>query len=418
MGRSTAALAATLFTSALIGQQTAEEGPPPPREWFGHRPWLEWDHALGDLGGLRTSLDDLGIAFGGGGVLDWSAPWRGGLRNRDTARGILDLNLTFDGEKLFGARGLTLFLDAYAIEGRVGAEDSGDLHAFSNVDGPNRRQLAEAWAEQKLLDDKLRIKFGKVDANSEFAFIEAAGELTNSAAGFTPTIQGLPTYPDPATSLNVFAYPGRFYAGAGLYDGASADGVPTGSRGPKTFFHDDVSNSWFAIGEAGVTWGGGGDVGHGRFGVGCWHHTATFARFDGGTESGLTGAYAFVEHRVWRENPGVEGDDQGIDIFLCASRCDGAVAEVEGHVLLGACWHGPLPRRDADALSFMISHLDLSDDAAAGFASDETAFELNYKLQLTPFLVVRPCLHYITRPGGDPSVDDAFVGMLRIETNF
>ena len=74
--------------------------------------------------------------------------------------------------------------------------------------------------------------------------------------------------------------------------------------------------------------------------------------------------------------------------------------------------------RSSDALSFMVSHLDLSDNAAAGFASDETAFELNYKVQLTPFLVVRPCLHYITRPSGDPSADDVFVGMLRVEANF
>lgn len=82
------------------------------------------------------------------------------------------------------------------------------------------------------------------------------------------------------------------------------------------------------------------------------------------------------------------------------------------------CWHGPLAGRDSDALSLSVAHLDLSDDAAAGFARDETAFEVNYKMQLTPCCVLRPCLHYIARPSGDPGIDDAVVGMLRIEANF
>lgn len=418
MGRHRAALAATLgvCTSGLVGQETDTE-PAVRREWFGHRPWLEWEHAAGDVFGLRTQLDELGVQVGGGVIFDWSAAWSGGRRNRDTGRSLLDINVGFDGEKLLGIRGLTLFVDAYSKVGRDGSADVGDIGYFSNIDTRNLHQIAEAWVEQKLFDDKLRIKIGKVDANSEFGFVEAGGELVNASAGFAATSFPMPSYPDPATGVNLFAYPGRCYVGLGFYDGAMAEGVPTGSRGPRTFFSDDVSSSWFTIGEAGVTWGGGGDSGHGRLAVGFWHHTATFERFDGGTENGLSGFYGFCEHRVWRENPDSD-DDQGLDLFLSVGQCDGRVSTVANMIMLGGCWRGPLRGRDQDALSCSFAHFDLSDDDAAGFPRDERAVELNYKLQLTPCFVVRPCLHYIMRPSGDPDVDDALVGMLRLEANF
>jgi len=58
-----------------------------------------------------------------------------------------------------------------------------------------------------------------------------------------------------------------------------------------------------------------------------------------------------------------------------------------------------------------------SDDAGIGDDA-ETAFELYYKRQVAPWLVLKPDVQYIANPGGDPAVDDAFVVSLRVQLDF
>ena len=48
----------------------------------------------------------------------------------------------------------------------------------------------------------------------------------------------------------------------------------------------------------------------------------------------------------------------------------------------------------------------------------ETAFELVWKIQATEWLIVRPDLQWILDPGGDASLDDAWIAALRIELAF
>ena len=64
----------------------------------------------------------------------------------------------------------------------------------------------------------------------------------------------MPTYPDPAMSVNVFVYPFKWlYGGIGVYDGSGVDGIATGSFGPAKFF--DGPGHYYTIGETGVRWG-------------------------------------------------------------------------------------------------------------------------------------------------------------------
>jgi carbohydrate-selective porin OprB len=347
-------------------------------------------------------------------VLDWSRPFSGGARRekRNTVRALFDVNVAFDLEPILGLSGGTLFLDAYGHWGRNGTDDTGEFHGFSNIDADDDRlQLSELWYEQYLFDERLRIKLGKVDANSEFAFVDTAGDFINSSAGYSPTIFTLPTYPDPAMSVNVFAYPTDFfYLGAAVYDGAGNDGVPTGIRGPRTFFSNSESDDYFVIAEVGLLWDGG------RFAAGPWFHTADFERWDGGSENGTVGMFALAEQQVWRENPQDEEDEQGVAVFAQYGYADEDVSEAVHHVGLGALWNGPIPGRDDDAAGLMVSWLDLSDKA--GFGSNETALEFFYLCQLTPFLGVKGDLQYFANPAGDDSATDVVVGSLRVEISF
>jgi carbohydrate-selective porin OprB len=50
-----------------------------------------------------------------------------------------------------------------------------------------------------------------------------------------------------------------------------------------------------------------------------------------------------------------------------------------------------------------------------GRCAGETAVEMNYCVQITPWLVLQPDYQYIIDPGADAAIDDAHVMMLRLE---
>ncbi len=404
-------------------EKPTEEEPEaaPLAEWFGGEAWWNWSRATGDWGGTRTSLEDAGIAFEGAAVFDWSTVLDGGVNDASSYRHLLDANVTFDLDTMFGLAGATVFVDFYSTAGDSISADAGDFQGVSNIETDADFDLiAELWYEQWFFDDFLRIKFGKVEANSEFAFVDAAGEFICGSAGVSPTIFTIPTYPDPAMGLNVFMYPSdHLYVGLGFYDGAaSVDGVRTGARGPKTFFDDDLSDDYFWIGEFGCTWDELKSLGGGRFAIGAWHHTGDFDRFDGGVDDGAEGLFALIEQQVWAENPDVEDDEQGVTVFGQYGYADQDLSEVAHHIGGGLSWIGPISGRDDDATGAMLSYIDLSDEPGSGFVDDETILELFYKVQLTPAVSIKPDMQFIFDPSGDSTVDDAIVGALRVEIAF
>ncbi len=395
------------------GEEVAAE-----REWVGGLPWWRWSRATGDLGDRRRWLEESGIEVGGGLTMDWGAAWHGGLRNRDSVMALADINVALDLETLIGLPRTLAFVDAYQIEGRNISNDIGDLQGVSNIASPNTEQIAEVWLETWLCDS-IRVKAGKVDFNSEFAFSEVSGEFINSSAGFSPTIQAAPSYPNPATSVNVFWNPSEFsYIGVGVYDGAAAIGVNTGSQGPSGFFRNDESDQYFTILEAGSSWTGGNTWGSGRVALGAWYHGEQFTRFDGGIDRGTAGAYAILDQIVWRENPEDAEDKQGIGVSAMLGFADEDVAQVPLHVQAGVVWTGAIGGREDDTLGFLVTHAQLSSATGSTFDGDETVFELLYRFQVTPAMSLKPDLQYVLNPSGDPSVDDALVGMVRMELTF
>lgn len=417
MSRTACCVVLLSVVSSVLAQEDPGAGANPARQWIGGAPFSEWTRLSGDWGGLRTKLEDAGIEVSGGYTCDLAAPWSGDTRRRSSLSSLLDVNVAFDLEALAGLPRTLAYVDAYRIAGRDPSNDVGDFQALSNIQAENTAQVAEVWLETWIAD-RFRLKAGKVDFNSEFAFHEIGSEFANSTAAIPPTIVAYPTYPDPAMAVNVFYVPDEtFYVGVGLYDGAGGDGISTGGRGPKSVFSREGSDSWFLALEVGKGWAGGESWGSGRACIGAYHHTATFATFDGGTDEGTEGAWATIEQRLWRENA-ADDDGQGFGGFLTLGFADESVSACGLSVALGVEWIGLIPGRDFDAFALGLFHCDMSDDPGAGTAEDETVFEALYKVQVTPAISVKPELQYIAHPGGATDVDDVLVGLLRIEILF
>ncbi len=419
--RSVMAFALCSAVSSVLSAQQDEGAADPgetvatEREWIGGMPFTQWSRLTGDWSGRRSELEAAGIEVAGGVTWDWCAAWHGGARNRDSLDALLDVNVAFDLERILGLPRTLVWVDVYSVQGRDPSDDVGDAQGFTNLQAPDTDEVAEAWIETWLCDS-CRLKFGKVDWNSEFAFTEEGGEFVNSSAAITPTIVGYPTYPDPATAVVVAWQPDElWHVGAGVFDGAGAYGVRTGRHGLSGFFDAEHGDDCISVLEIGRGWTGGGTWGSGRLTVGAWYHSARFDRFDGGSERGVVGGYAVLDQRLWRENPDDAEDRQGFGAMVYVGLGDGDVADIAQHAEFGITWTGALPQRDFDVIGVLVTHAVLSSADGAGFVGDETAIELLYKVQLTPAISVKPDLQYIVNPGGDPSLEDALVATLRVE---
>ena len=386
--------------------------------------WLLADQLTGDWGGGRSWLADQGLAIDIGYTADYSFNTRGGLNTERAQeyRGLLDVSFTFDSEALGLWNGGTAFVNFQTHHGPDPTERHvGDVQAFSNIDAPDYAEVSEYWYEHALLDGKVRVKAGKMDANADFAYVDFGGEFINSSPGFSPTIP-LPTFPDPVLGVALFLEPvDWFYAGAGVYDALGSGrkwGFGTALHAP------DDSFTIFEIGLKPTFRVAGAEL-PGRYGVGGWYHSGVFEEFFddlGGRLSarqhrGNAGLYLVFDQLLYREQPEVEDDDQGLGAFFQFGWAPSLYNEITRHYGAGVVYTGPLPSRDADMVGLMMSHVSLSGrvQALEGRHS-ETAIELFYKWQITPAVSLKPDLHYIISPGGDGR--DAVVATLRLEVSF
>lgn len=372
------------------------------------RPWGTWSYATGDWGGVRTSLEQSGVSLSGSYVYDLSSVARGGLRRGTIGRGLLDLGLSADLEKLFGLHGGALFLGFHSHGGPNGSDYTGDAQAYSNVDAQKFAQIAEVFYEQQFFGERLRIKLGQVDANSEFAVAATAGEFINASAGFSPTIFGLPTYPEPTPSVNAFVSPFTWLSlSGGLYRGPLATAAAPSS----------ATGALFGIGEIAGQWAGGDHERNGRIGLGYWEHDGYAPLFSGGVQRTPSGWYATLEQRLTGKAAAEDAAATGLSIFAKYGRADDRVSDFGQHFMLGLVQETPLGL-EGHAAGVMVSAVDLSDQAAAGYARNETTMEAFYRWPALGFLVLRPDLQYIVSPSGAARVPDALVGTLRMEVAF
>jgi porin len=410
--QSTSAVAGETGSDADLLRETAKDLNEKPPESRPDQEILNWF-------GLRPKLESEGITFQGTDTADYSKNFRGGIdTSGDAFRNLLDMRFNVDTRALFGMYGGTFSIDFQNQNGQNGSDKlTGDVQGFDNADADGRTQIAELWYQQLLFEDKLRIKVGKVDANSEFAFPEYGAGFLNSSFGHSPTLFPMPTYPDPSTSVNVFVYPTRWlYAGVGVYDGSGAAGVNTGSYGPHHLF--DGTGDYFTIGEAGVRWVLEENTKPGRFAVGEWYAGGDFDRFEGGTDSGANGFYAMLEQTLWHKNFYDKTGEQGVAGFLQYGHADAEVSDVVDYAGAGLTWTGPMELRKDDTVGVGLAYAHLSNEPGAGFDKDyELSVETYYGFQVTPYLLVKPDLQYIFNPGGSDQ-GDALVATLRVSFAF
>jgi porin len=354
----------------------------------------EWQRATDDWRGARPWLEDRGLSFNASFMLEVArAPVGAMSGGRTNGANIFDANLTVDTAKLLHLEGGTFFVN---FQNEVGSTLSldGAVQEASDVTTEGRTQISELWYEQRLAGGKLRVKGGKIDANTEFSHIEFSEHFLNGSMAYSPTILGLPSHPDPAMGLILGVQPtDHFYGQVGVFDGSTFAGRPTGAHAVTLF--SGLPNV-FLIGEAGATWTDA-DRHDGKFAIGVWHITGTIPRFDGGDRSGATGPYCFVEQTLWRPNPADRDDERGIALFLQYGWAEPSYSLVQEHIGGGLSWTGPVPSRASDVFGFGASYARLGRNPEF-LHGQELVTELFYRLRATKFFSIQPDLQYIHDP--------------------
>ena len=379
--------------------------------------FLGGSHASGDWAGIRPWLRDRGILLEAYLLTDASLVAGGGMDpGRAVVRSLLDVALTLETEPLFGIAGGHLFADFQLQRGPDGSRDVGDLQVYSNIDGEDRTQLAQIWYEQALFEDYIWIKLGKADANTDFAYVDHGARFINSSFGFSPTTLGFPTYPDPSFGAALFVRPtDGVYAGAGVYDGATNAGIPTGTHGPRTLF--GPPSDLFVVTEFGLRWTDAVDIAPGRIGFGIWRHTGDFTTFDSTRTTRAAGGYVVADQILWRPAEAAS-TDRGLASFLQLGWADSEISPIAFHFGTGLTWTGPFNSRPADALGIAATWARFTNAPGAPLRGEgELALECFYTLQSTPWMRLKADVQWIVDPGGS-GLDDALVFTLRSAVSF
>jgi len=414
----------TMAVSTVLAA-TAAAAPHPHYGEGGHKhPLVSHEHNEGVLGvfdGILANTEKHGFSFAGEYIFEYTRVLDGGINQRGDHRNLFVFDAEMDLDTLFGFKNAVIFAQyQHGTRETGGTLDTGDIQAYSNLELEHSIDyLYELWFQQTYADGRFRVKIGKVDANTEFNYVEAAGGFANSSAGFSPTMFTFPTYPDPAMSVNLFAKLGEVNGVAwalsyGWYDGAAAvDGIETGGRGPSTFFSDNRSNDMFHIAQVEASWESFGGYHEGRASLAAWYHTGAFETFDGGTDFGTHGFTLTAEQRLTKV-----GDEGGLFAFFQYGWADEEVSEIKQHFGFGIVAQGAYVCRPEDSAGIYVSLADLAEHDAAGFPKDEIAIDAYYNYVINEHISVQPELQYIINPSGSASVSDALVAGVRASFAF
>ncbi len=332
----------------------------------------------------------------------------GGLRRGTRYLDNFDLVFEADLEALAGWTGAQVHLYGLYNNGNSISDLIGDAQGVSNIEtGVRAARLYEAWIDQKF-GDKVSLRVGLYDLNSEFDALDASGLFVGSAHGigseFAQSGQNGPSiFPSTSLAARVQVTPAEGWA----VRAAILDGVPNDPNRPgRTVIRLGNGDGALLVGEVEAP------LGKGRVIAGHWRYTARFDRTDGsGTDTGNAGTY------IRAELPLADAPGRKIDGFMRLGTASGRFNMFDFFASTGVKFTGWIPGRDEDEFGIAVAAAFTAEPyrTLTGAGASEIAFEATYRTQLTPWLAVQPGLHYIRRPSAEATIGDALVLGIRTE---
>jgi porin len=355
---------------------------------------------------------------------------RGGLathRHAGRYTGTYDLEIEGDLEKLARLKGGSFYI--LAEGGWSPGLDAFSVGSLFNVNadalGDEAVMVSECWYEQAFLEDRLRVRVGKLDLTGGFECRGCPVSFDGNSFANDETTQFLngalvnnPTIPFPDRGIGAIVHAEwikGWYVSAGVGDtqaDARETGFNTAFKGPDYFL------SLYETGVVADLPSGRGPL-KGAYRAGLWYDPQPKEKFDGtGWNRDDVGLYVSADQMVWRESADPE-EDQGLGLFGRFGLADPDVNPIRAFYSIGGQYRGLIPGRDEDVLGVGLGYGRLTDEPEADFTSDhESVLEVYYRICLPRGIEVSPSLQYVSDPGGQGDVQDAVILGVRIQMAF
>ncbi|QUP56388.1 porin (plasmid) [Ralstonia syzygii] len=393
-------------------------------------------YLLGDWGGLRTRLADQGVTFNLGYGSELAHNFSGGTEHLTRYTDQWVMGTTLDLNKLWGWKGGTFQATVTDRNGRnLGADANiGNNMLIQEVYGRGQTwHLTQFWLNQKLLDDRLEIKAGRVTVGEDFFSFSCdfqnltfcgsqPGNLVGSYWVNWPTSQW-GTRIKYHTSQETYAQIGVYQVNPNYVNDswASHNGWKLNNPSGTTGALIPLEFGWLP------------NLGGrpGSYKVGVWYNTSNgkdlyedvngnprgITGLDARSRSGQYGAYLNLQQQV----TGTAGG-RGATVFLNFSQADRNTAQTDHQISVGVQYKGPFNRL-ADSIGFAVGATH-NNSRFADFVRQTNArtgqntvvgdgyeyvSELYYSWSPVPSVYFRPNLQYIMHPGGTSQNKNAFV---------
>lgn len=396
--------------------------------------------------GPRTSLGNLGIDILGDFITEFASNVSGGLKQGSTFANQLGLELDVDWQKLARIQGLSTHV---VLVNRSGSPDSAligenlqPVQEIYGAGGDVAIHLVYAYAEEKLLADRVNLAFGRMPVSNDFAASPLyCNFMNNSLCGNPKSLPGgdigFSSYPDAVWGGRIRVRPtADTYIQTGIYgtdqDLYSYDHLRSG-------FHFDTSRysgETFPV-EAAWLPTFGADSLPGHYKVGFSYDNSSYNDFrvgDNGAPALLTGQpyklhkghtqfWALFDQLVLRQGP---GPNDGLTLLGGYVHNDPTTSvyrdQFFGGLLERAFWKA----RPLDTIGVLFSYVDTSRQLASQQALDiqlglpiangatgvqhhSEIIEANYDIHVYRGVNFEPDFQYVFRPNGVSNIKSAAV---------
>ncbi len=395
--------------------------------------WWNGSVATGNWFGVRDTLDEHGIAFSGSYITDLLGNPVGGESQGFANFQWLELGFSFDMEKIVGWKEGRIAVSVLSVAGQdLSAHYIGNYFTASELEtSMNTFVLYDLFVEQRLWDDRIRIKVGRYAAGEDVGKLSILGLYVNGAIDSHPLgLEGnfvFPTPPKPTwTALVDFNITDDLSLTYAIWQANSWYRLPQ-THGWDMGIRpgDGISMIWEFEWRPKLRLPWGGRIGEGkesrsagfpaeyRFGV----YYSNFSYHNFTTNDVVRDNYGFYwygQQQIWQESP---ESAQGVtiwSIFTFAPQDE--IAQFPFNAASGFSWQGAIPGRNNDLILVGSYYGNISKKFAAaqdaeggGYPTYEWALEWSYRMQVNQWLYVQPDIQWIINPGGTGDIPNALV---------
>ena len=385
---------------------------------------------FGDWGGLRTWLDQYGVSFTLNQTSDYVGNTRGGIRQGFIYDGLLDLEVDVDLNKALGWVGGKIHLTGYGIQGQdLSMQVVGNIMTATNVESqPSLAKIGEFWLEQRLMENRLSLRAGLLEADRYYIISPTANVFVNSTFGFPDSWEvnmpgSGPGYPNASAGLLAsLAITPDWKLTASVMNGAPVGPDSASSNYGTRVSMGDGTLSWLeAAYTPALTWGD--QTLPGNYKIGGWYNTNRIDNVtltDSGrdfsdpvntTYRGQYAVYGLIDQTLFRE---ANSDNQGLSAFTRVTynpQTDRNL--VTWYFDAGLAYVGLIDGRPQDILGLGFAWAKLSpylnnaianQNSLAGtqtpMVKPESLIELTYQAPISDWLTLQPYLQVSINPGG------------------